>query len=58
MFIGKTEEDPPDAGGEENSSDEEETLSLLDISNSDNEEVRTAAVHKKARQSDILYAAW
>ena len=50
IFLGKTEDD--------NGSDEEETLSLLDISNSDTEEVHTAAVRRKMRQSDALYAAW
>ena len=30
----------------------------LDISNSDNEETRKVAVCKKARKSDIQYAAW
>ena len=36
VFLGKT--------GDDNGSDEEETLSPLDISNSDTEEVRMAAV--------------
>ena len=50
IFLGKTEND--------NGSDEEETLSLLDISNSDTEEVCMAAACKKACQSDVLYATW
>ena len=50
VFLGKTEED--------NGSDKEETLSLLDISNSDTEEVCKAAARKKACQSDVLYATW
>ena len=33
-------------------------LSLLDISNSDNEEACKAAAHEKARHSNVLYAAW
>ena len=33
-------------------------LSLLDISNSDNEEACKAAACEKACQSDVLYAAW
>ena len=49
VFLGKTEED--------NGSDKEETLSLLDISNSDTEEVHKTAACKKAHQSDVLYAA-
>ena len=43
---------------EENGSDDEEMLSLLDISNSDNDETRKAAAHDKACQSDVLYATW
>ena len=50
VFLGKTEED--------NGLDEEETLSLLDISNLDAEEVRKAAACQKACQSDVLYATW
>ena len=59
------EDDENGAGDEEEegSLDDEEmlsqgTVSLLNISNSDNEEPRKAAVHKKACKSDILYAAW
>ena len=57
ILLGKSEEE------EESSSDDEEmlsqgTVSSLDISNLDNEETRKAAVRKKARQSDVLYAAW
>ena len=50
VFLGKARD--------ENGSDEEETSSLLDISNSDTEEVCTAAVRRKACQSDALYATW
>ena len=49
-FLGKT--------GDDNSSDEEETLSLLDISNSDTEEVCMAAACRRAHQRDVLYATW
>ena len=45
IFLGKNEEGPADAEGEKNGSDDEKTLSLLDISNSDNEEARKAAAH-------------
>ena len=57
VFLGQHDEDPEDAEGEENGSDEEDTF-LLDITNSDSEEVRKAAAHDKAHQSDVLYAAW
>ena len=50
IFIGKT--------GDDNSSDEEETLSPLDISNSDTEEIQMAAARRKACQNDALFAAW
>ena len=50
VFLGKA--------GDENGSGKEETSSLLDISNSDTEEVHTAATCKKAHQSDAMYAAW
>ena len=50
IFIGKT--------GDDNSSDEEETLSPLDISNSDTEEIWMAAVHRKVCQNDALFTAW
>ena len=50
IFLGKA--------GDENGSDEEETSSLLDISNSDTEEVHTAAECRKVHQSDALYTAW
>ena len=50
VFLGKT--------GDDNGSDKEETLSLLDISNSDTEEVHTAAARRKMSQSDALYATW
>ena len=48
---------------EEDGLDYEETLLqgmvlLLDISNSDNEETRKAAVHEKVCKSDVLYTAW
>ena len=33
-------------------------MSLLDISNSDNEEAHKAAAHDKAHQSDVLYTTW
>ena len=57
IFLGESEEE------KEISSDDEEmlshgTVSLLDISNLDNEETCKAAVHKKACQSNVLYAAW
>ena len=58
IFLGKNEEDPADAEGEKNGSNDEEALSLLDISNSDNEEACKAAAHNKACQSDVLYATW
>ena len=57
IFLGKNEEDVDDAEGEEDGSDDE-MFSLLDISNSDNEETRKVAVHDKACQSDVLYATW
>ena len=34
------------------------TVSLLDISNSDNKETRKAAARKKARKSDVKFTAW
>ena len=52
------------AGGEDagHSEDEEAlsqgTLSLLDISTSDNEEARKATAHKTAHKSDIQYGTW
>ena len=55
VFLGKNE-DSAAAEGEENSSDDEEALSLLDITNSDSEEVHKAAARDKAHQSDVLYA--
>ena len=33
-------------------------VSLLDISNLDNEETHKAAAHEKACQSDVLYTDW
>ena len=59
--------DDEDAAGDEEDeghSDDEEalsqgTVSLLDISNSDNEEARKAtAAHEKACKSDVQFAAW
>ena len=50
VFVGKT--------GDDNSSDEEKTLSPLDISNSDTEEIRMAAACRKVRQYDALFATW
>ena len=59
------EEEEGGSGEEEEGGglDDEETLSqgtvsLLDISNSDNEETCKAAVCEKACKSDVLYAAW
>ena len=57
IFLGKNE-DPTDAGREEDGSDDEEAPCLLDISNSDSEEVHKAATHDKACQSNVLYTAW
>ena len=34
------------------------TVSLLDISNSDNKEACKATVHKKACKSDVQFTAW
>ena len=45
LFLGKTEEDPADSEGEEKAQMMRRHLSLLDISNSDNEEVHKAAAH-------------
>ena len=61
--MGEGEEDAADDEEEEGSSEDEETLSqgmvsLLNISNSDNEETRKAAVCEKAHKSDVQYAAW
>ena len=50
IFLGKTKDD--------NGSGEEETSSILDILNSDTEEVCMATVHRKAHQSDAPYATW
>ena len=59
------EDDENAAAGEEDKgpSDDEEaqsqgTVSLLDISNSDNEEARKATAHEKARKSDVQFATW
>ena len=43
---------------DENSSDIEDTIPILDILNSDTEEVRTAVACEKACQSDAVYASW
>ena len=53
VLLGEGEEAPADAEEEEDDSDDKETLlqgtvSLLDISNSDNEETRKAAACEKA----------
>ena len=61
--MGEGEEDAADDEEEEGRSDDEETLSqrtvsLLDISNSDNEETHKAAAREKVRKSDVRYAAW
>ena len=61
--MGEGEEAPADAEEEEVVLDDEETLSqgtvsLLNISNSDNEETCKAAAHEKAHKSDVRYAAW
>ena len=63
VLLGEGEEAVADAEEEEDGSDDEETLSqgmvsLLDISNSDNEETRKAAAREKACKSDVWYAAW
>ena len=58
--------DDEDAAGneeDEGHSDDEEalsqgTMSLLDISNSDNEEAHKAAVHEKVCKSDVQFTAW
>ena len=34
------------------------TVSLLDISNSDNEEAHKATAHEKACKSDVQFATW
>ena len=44
--------------GEANDGPGEEPISLSCFSESDTVEVRMAAVRKKARQSDVLYATW
>ena len=44
--------------GEANNDGPEEPISLSCFSESDTVEVRMAAVRKKARQSDVLYATW
>ena len=44
--------------GEANDSPGEEPISLSCFSESDTVEVRTAAVRKRVRQSDTLYATW
>ena len=44
--------------GEANNDGPEEPISLSCFSESDTVEVCMAAVHKKARQSDVLYATW
>ena len=51
------------AGEDAGHSEDEEALSqsmvsLLDISNSDNEEAHKAAVHETACKSDVQYGAW
>ena len=61
--MGEGEEDVADDEEEEGSSDDEETLSqgtvsLPDLSNSDNEETRKAAVHETVHKSNVWYAAW
>ena len=61
--MGEGEEAVADAEEEEDGSDDEETLSqgtvsLLDISNSDNEETCKAAAHEKACKSNVQYTAW
>ena len=45
-------------GNAENDGLEEDIISLSGLSKSDTEEVCVAAVHEKARWSDVLYAAW
>ena len=57
VFLGK-DADSVDTEGEENGSDDEEALSLLNITNSDSEEIHQAAACDKAWQSDVLYATW
>ena len=59
------EDDENSAADEEDEgpSDDEEaqlqkTVSLLDISNSDNEEARKAAAYKKVCKSDVQFTAW
>ena len=59
------EDDENTAADEEDKgpSDDEEaqsqgTVSLFDISNSDNEEAHKAAAHKKVHKSDVRFAAW
>ena len=63
VLLGEDEEAPADAEEEEDGSDDEGTLSqgmvtLLNITNSDNEETCKAAAHEKACKSDVQYAAW
>ena len=50
VFVGKT--------GDDNSSDGEETVSPLDISNLDTEEIQMAAACRKVRQNDALFTTW
>ena len=63
VLLGEGEEAPADAEEEEDGSDDEETLlqgmvSLLNISNSDNEETRKAAACEKACKSNVWYTVW
>ena len=58
---GRSRPDSPDVvflGNTDNDGSEEDPISLSCFSESDTVEVCVAAVHKKAHQSDVLYAAW
>ena len=45
-------------GNTENDGSEDDIISQSGFSKSDTEEVCVAAVRKKARENDVLYAAW
>ena len=64
MVLVQGDDEDTAAGGEDagHSEDEEAlsqgTVSLLDISNSDNKEAHKATAHKTAHKSDVQYGAW
>ena len=58
---GRSHPDSPDViflGNADNDGPGKDPISLSCFSESDTVEVRVAAVHKRARQSDVLYATW